>query len=311
MNYKYIHSQNMNESYKVLIMSKAAGILFIILPVFLFLSCEKEEPAPPLELTAEVEHVSEYGGTDGRIELTVSGGLKPYAFLWSTGDTTKDLTGIPAGIYNVAVTDQAQQTVTDTFVVTQPALEGVMDVDGNMYNIIEIGEQTWMAENLRVTHAPDGSAISGYAYIDNEDSIAKYGLLYTWDVAMNGSREEGAQGICPDGWHLPSDDEWKQLEMTLGMTPAEVNMVNTWRGSPVGTLLKAGGASGYEAQLAGRRTSGGGFSLIGRMEYMWTSSEYTGTLAWRRCLDVSSTAVGRWNTFPKSYGFSVRCVKND
>ncbi len=311
MNLKYIHSQNMNKSYKVLIIKKTAWVLFLSLAVLLFLSCENEESVPPLELTAEIKHVSEYGGSDGSIKLTVTGGLEPYAFLWSTGDTTKDLTGIQAGIYNVAVTDQAPQSVTDTFVVTQPALEGVMDVVGNIYNIIEIGEQTWIQENLRVTHTPDGSAISGYAYIDNEDSIAKYGLLYTWDVAMNGSKEEGAQGICPDGWHLPSDDEWKQLEKALGMTQAEANMVNTWRGSPVGTMMLDGGESGYEAQLAGRRSSSGGFSLMGRMEYMWTSTEYTGTLAWRRCLDAYSTAVGRWNTFPKSYGFSVRCVKDD
>lgn len=278
---------------------------------FLFFGCQKEEVVSPLVLEAEIQHVTEFGGSDGSINIMVSGGLEPYAFLWSTGDTTEDLSGMPAGIYTLSVTDDAEQSVADTFVVQQPALEGVMDVDGNIYNIIEIGEQTWMKENLRVTHTPDGSAISGYAYIDNEDSIAKYGLLYTWDVAMNGSKDEGAQGICPEGWHIPSDDEWKQLEMELGMTSAEADMVNVWRGSPVGTLMKAGGASGYEAQLAGRRASGGSFSLMGRMEYMWTSTEYTGTLAWRRCLDAQSTQVGRWNTFPKSYGFSVRCVKND
>jgi uncharacterized protein (TIGR02145 family) len=285
--------------------------LALLLAFFLFFGCQKEEAVSPLVLEAEIQHVTEFGGSDGSINIMVSGGLEPYAFLWSTGDTTEDLSGMPAGIYTLSVTDDAEQSVADTFVVQQPALEGVMDVDGNIYNIIEIGEQTWMKENLRVTHTPDGSAISGYAYIDNEDSIAKYGLLYTWDVAMNGSKDEGAQGICPEGWHIPSDDEWKQLEMELGMTSAEADMVNVWRGSPVGTLMKAGGASGYEAQLAGRRASGGSFSLMGRMEYMWTSTEYTGTLAWRRCLDAQSTQVGRWNTFPKSYGFSVRCVKND
>jgi uncharacterized protein (TIGR02145 family) len=285
--------------------------LALLLAFFLFFGCQKEEVVSPLVLEAEIQHVTEFGGSDGSINIMVSGGLEPYAFLWSTGDTTEDLSGMPAGIYTLSVTDDAEQSVADTFVVQQPALEGVMDVDGNIYNIIEIGEQTWMKENLRVTHTPDGSAISGYAYIDNEDSIAKYGLLYTWDVAMNGSKDEGAQGICPEGWHIPSDDEWKQLEMELGMTSAEADMVNVWRGSPVGTLMKAGGASGYEAQLAGRRASGGSFSLMGRMEYMWTSTEYTGTLAWRRCLDAQSTQVGRWNTFPKSYGFSVRCVKND
>jgi uncharacterized protein (TIGR02145 family) len=87
--------------------------------------------------------------------------------------------------------------------------------------------------------------------------------------------------------------------------------VNVWRGSPAGTMMKAGGESGYEAHMAGRRSSGGAFSLMGRMEYMWTSTEYGTSLAWRRCLDAQSPAVGRWNTFPKSYAFSVRCVKDD
>ncbi len=151
----------------------------------------------------------------------------------------------------------------------------------------------------------------GYAYINNPESIKKYGLLYTWDVSMNGSKNEGAQGICPVGWHIPSDDEWKQLEMALGMTSAEADMANTWRGSPAGTMLIAGGSSGYNAQLGGRRSSGGAFSLKGRMEYVWTSTESGNSLAWRRCLDIYSSEVGRWDTFPKSYGFSIRCVKDD
>ena len=284
----------------------------ILLMFFLFNSgCRKDDPPQPIELEAEIEHVSEFGESDGSITLQVTGGSPPFSYSWSTGDTTKDLTVIPAGIYMVTVSDLLSQSVTDTFEVSQPELDGVMDIDGNIYNIVTIGDQTWMQGNLRVTHAPDGSEILSYAYIDDPDSIKKYGRLYTWYVAMNGSKEEGAQGICPDGWHLPSDDEWKQLEMALGMTQAEANMVNTWRGVPVGTMMKAGGESGYEAYLAGRRSSGGTFSLMGRMEYMWTSTIFGSSMAWRRCLDAYSPAVGRWNTFPQSYCFSVRCVKDD
>jgi uncharacterized protein (TIGR02145 family) len=292
-------------------MSKRTKIITIFFITAIFTCCQKEEIISPILLEAEIQHVTEFGGQNGSISLQVSGGISPYTFLWSTHDTTKNLTGIPAGIYSIAVTDKSTQTATDTFVVTQPELEGVLDVDGNIYHIVKIGDQSWMKENLRVTHTPDGSAISGYAYYNEPDSIKKYGLLYTWDVAMNGSKTEGVQGICPDGWHLPSDDEWKQLEIALGMTAAQANMVNTWRGSPAGTLMKEGGNSGYEARLAGRRNSNGSFSFIGRMEYMWTSTEYGSNLAWRRCLDANSPAVGRWNTFPKSYGFSVRCVKDD
>lgn len=292
-------------------MSKKIRIIAILFSMCVFITCRKEDPSLPIELEAEIQHVSEYGGSNGSILVQISGGIPPYTFLWSTNDTTKDLTGISSGTYHLMVSDKILQTATDTFVVNQPEPEGVIDVDGNIYTIIQIGEQTWMQENLRVTRAPDGSAITSYSYYDDQDSIKKYGLLYTWDVALNGTKKEGAQGICPDGWHLPSDDEWKQLEMALGMTSAQANMVNTWRGAPAGTMMKTGGNSGYEAHLSGRRNSNGSFSFIGRMEYMWTSTDYSSNLAWRRCLDSNSPDVGRWNTFPKSYGFSVRCVKDN
>lgn len=301
----------MNKSYKVLIVSQTIRIISLFFILSFLSSCQEEEPEIPLELEAEIQHVSVFGGHDGAILVEISGGNPPYAFLWSSGDTTQDLTGISAGIYYLTVSDEIFQMATDTFLVKQPELEGVIDVDGNIYSVIEIGGQTWMQENLRVTHAPDGSEITSHSYYNDEDSIKKYGRLYTWDVAMNGSKTEGAQGICPDGWHLPTDDEWKQLEMALGMTAAQANLTNGWRGAPAGAMMKAGGSSGYEALLSGRRSSNGSFSLIGRMEYMWTSTEYGTTLAWRRCLDSASADVGRWNTFPKSYGFSVRCVKND
>jgi uncharacterized protein (TIGR02145 family) len=130
-------------------------------------------------------------------------------------------------------------------------------------------------------------------------------------VAMNGSTAEGTQGLCPCGWHIPTDEEFKILEIHLGMTEAQADMVNIWRGAPVGTMMKAGGGSGYEAKLSGRRSSGGAYSLMGRMEYMWTSTQFDTSLAWRRCLDDYSPHVGRWNTFPKSYGFSLRCIKDN
>jgi uncharacterized protein (TIGR02145 family) len=145
---------------------------------------------------------------------------------------------------------------------------------------------------------------------NNDTTYAKkYGRLYSWNDAMNGSVEEKAQGLCPAGWHIPSDEEFKILEMSLGMSEAEANMVNVWRGSSVGTKLKAGGESGYDAYMAGQHYNGR-FSLLNQWEYMWTSSEY-GNSAWRRCLSSTRSTKGRYNTFTKSYGFSVRCVKDD
>jgi uncharacterized protein (TIGR02145 family) len=375
----------MNKSYKILIMSKTAPILFTILLLFAFARCQEEDSPPtPIELAATVTNVSEFGRRDGAIDLIVTGGRPDYSFIWSNNDTTEDLRGVAAGTYYVNVFDSQNQTASDTFKITQPVpdsltvavnfthpseagaedgtitvevgggcppysflwntgattqnLDGlpagtyictvtdsigqvaadsvkltdmVTDIDGNSYTIQKIGNQTWMGENLRVTHAPDGTPIESFTY--NNDTVyeIKYGRLYTWIAAMNGSTKEGAQGICPDGWHIPTDDDYKQLEMALGMTQAEANMTNIWRGAPVGNLLSAGGGSGYEAQMSGRRSSNGTYSLMGTMEYMWTSSEYSSSMAWRRCLQNGDPRVGRWNTFPKSYGFSVRCIKNE
>jgi uncharacterized protein (TIGR02145 family) len=358
--------------------------IFIFLTFLFLTSCQKEESFSSIEVTAVVQHISEFGAEDGAIDIDVTGGVPPFSFLWSNNETTEDLTNIAAGTFSVIVYDQKNQSATDTFIVSQPApdsltlvfhctnpsetgmndgtinseigggyppftyfwsngastqnLEGltagsytltindnrgqtlidstqltdmVSDVDGNTYSIKKIGDQTWMGENLRVRHAPDGSTIESFAYTNDTVNVIKYGRLYRWNIAMNGSTEEKAQGICPDGWHIPSDDEFKELEMFLGMTQADADRTNTWRGSPVGTLLKAGGSSGYNAQMGGRMTYSGSFNYRGEWEYMWTSTEYSSDAAWRRCLATQYSSVGRYNSFTKSYAFSVRCIKDN
>jgi hypothetical protein len=213
-----------------------------------------------LKIEYSVRDVSVYSGNDGSIDLTVTGGVQLYTYLWSNGSDSEDLDSLTAGIYSVTVNDAVDSTASDTIVVTQPDKDPkIYDVDGNEYAIVVIGNQTWMAENLGVTKASDGTPVTSYCYGDNPDHEQTYGLLYTWDGAMNGSVVDMAQGICPSGWHIPSDEEVKILEMTLGMTQKEADMEN----------------------------------------------------AWRRCLRDFDTGVGRWNTFPKTYGMSIRCIKNN
>ncbi len=273
-------------------------------------SIEITQPEPnPLKLSLICINPTSCDASDGAIDLTVKGGYPPYSYNWSNGAVSQDLSNLEAGIYMVTVTDQIGQKQADT-VELFCKLETVTDIDGNIYNIVHIGDQTWMKENLRVTKAPDGTPITSYCYNNNSDYEEKYGRLYTWNVAMNNSVIEMTQGICPDGWHVPSDNEFKILEMYLGMTQEEADMENIWRGEGVGTALKNGGNSGYDAMLSGRRSSTGSFSLLNQFEYMWTSSEY-GDNAWRRCLNSTDTKVGRWNTFSKSYAFSVRCIKDE
>lgn len=285
-----------------------------LLSVFLLYNCSPEQEEPDdLSLVLTVTDATVFNGHDGSVRLDVTGGIQPYIYLWSSGETTKDIEGVAAGIYSVTVTDARDSSATATDTVNHPIPENILfDIQGNIYTTIKIGEQIWMQQNLRVSVDPDSTPITSYIYAGVEEFAATYGRLYTWDAAMNGSTAEKAQGICPDGWHIPSDEEWKILEMYLGMTRAEADLSNVWRGEGVGAKLRPGGGSGYDVLYSGRRSSSGGYSLLRWYEYMWTSTE-SGSYAWRRCLDSipSVTTIGRFNTFPKSYGFSVRCIKDN
>ena len=291
---------------------KVKNISCYLLICLLFSGCRKDDDALlPIKISHKVREVSSHGLKDGAIDLTVTGGILPYSFRWSDSSDTEDLDSIGAGLYSVTVTDAIDSSEKEDILVSQPGFDSILtDIEGNIYHTVEIGDQLWMKENLRVTKTPDGLPVTSYCYNDDTGYQSTYGRLYTWDVIMNGSVTEMAQGICPEGWHIPSDGEWKTLEMVLGMTEQEADMVNIWRGEGVGTSLITGGNSGYEALLSGRRSSNGSYTLLDQYEYVWTSSEYS-EYAWRRCLSSMDTKVGRWNTFPKTYAFSVRCIKNN
>ncbi|MGD0755070.1 MAG: fibrobacter succinogenes major paralogous domain-containing protein [Bacteroidales bacterium] len=218
----------------------------------------------------------------------------------------------------------------------------IIDIDHNIYYPVNIGDQTWMSDNLKVSHYPDGSIIpriedrltwfnmpwynSAYCWYENYSAIAgTYGNLYTWPAAMNldsGSdiKTGNVQGVCPDGWHLPSDSEWKQLEMFLGMSQAEVDEEN-WRGEDEGGKMKNEGIelwktpntgatdeSRFRALPAGWRDGAGYFTNIGTSIRFWSSS-IRGDYAWVRQLDYNSSQIYRGTTGVYE-GISVRCIKD-
>ena len=211
----------------------------------------------------------------------------------------------------------------------------ITDIDGNSYSTVQIGTQCWMAENIMTTKYPDGSAITRgptgatwagtdlgyYAYPPNtantaeetiENIIAnKLGFVYQWSAAMNGSITSGAQGICPTGWHVPTDTEWKTL--VEGQATAGCESSTGWQCSPAGShlsLYTSGGdnTSGFSGILAGRRYTTGGFDSRSSYTYVWSSVESGGN-AWRRALYSGLATVTR-GTYDKAFGFSVRCLKN-
>lgn len=225
-----------------------------------------------------------------------------------------------------------EELITGTFIDSR---------DNTEYSWVQIGSQTWMAENLKylpsVVGPGTGSNSEAYCYVYGYDgtsisaakateNYATYGVLYNWTAAMNGAESSdanpsGVQGICPDGWHLPSDAEWKQLEMYLGMSETDVNSTG-WRGTVEGGKLKEAGTthwadpnaganneSGFTALPGGDRDTNGDFYDFRYGGLWWSSTEYYTGYAWTRYLGYSDGDVGRDFDY-KSMGFSVRCLRD-
>ena len=206
----------------------------------------------------------------------------------------------------------------------------VTDIDGNTYQTVTIGTQVWMAENLKTTHYRNGNAISNVTdgttweglttgayceYDNNANNVATYGRLYNW-YAMADSRN-----IAPSGWHVPTETEWKQLEMYLGMSQAQADQLG-WRGTNEGGKLKEGGTthwinpnigatneSGFTGLPGGYRYLGGVYDQLGSSAVFWSSTENGSIYAWCRNLNSAYSGVHRYDG-SKEDGFSVRCIKD-
>ncbi len=174
------------------------------------------------------------------------------------------------------------------------------DIEGNVYKTIEIGTQTWMAENLRVTKQNDGSSSISFKWPLN-DSIAfknAYGAKYNWGSVNTGK-------LCPEGWHVPKDNEWTVLTNYLGGD------------SIAGGKLKEAGPKHWSSPNVGATNETGFTAMPSRdgsyprmMGFMWSSSEFNSEYGWYRALDHNSAAVYRNFDFNKSSYYSVRCIKD-
>lgn len=267
----------------------------------------------------------------------------PYVF----GDTTFQA-GTVTGTYILLRTNAAgcDSTITLNLTVTAPAFtcgtSTLTDIDGNTYNTVQIGSQCWMRENLRTTKYSNGnsisqgstnSAVTAYWYYPNNSSANKstYGLLYNWKAVMRNSSSSsanpsGVQGICPMGWHVPSDEEWKQMERAVGMSQSDANSTgyrgdiaaklsgNTgWVSSSItnaaGNMSASGrNSSGFSALPAGGG-DGDSYSNFGREAFFWSATESDGTKARLRHLSYNNAGVSR-GLGTKGKGYSVRCVKD-
>ena len=220
----------------------------------------------------------------------------------------------------------------------------VVDYDGNVYRTVWLGEQCWMAENLRTTHYADGTEIplgdsasytKAYRYFpsNSEMYISDYGYLYNWAAVMKGNTSSnnipsGVQGICPTGWHVPSHAEWKQLtdyvssqsEYVCGSGRIAKALASTtgWNTSTVacspGEAPSSNNATGFEAMPAGQFNNGTYLSL-GSGVHFWSSTgnvDGNNSFAWYRSIvyDRSGVDANYYDSAPKNMGWSVRCVRD-
>ncbi|OPZ97009.1 MAG: hypothetical protein BWY70_01602 [Bacteroidetes bacterium ADurb.Bin408] len=169
--------------------------------------------------------------------------------------------------------------------------------DNQTYPVVKIGDQCWMAKNLNYEVANNS-----WCYNTTASNCTNYGRLYNWT---------GASSACPSGWHLPTDAEWKTLEITLGMSQTDANLDGWERGTDQGTKLKANGSSGFNALLSGlRNTTNSPYADLSTNGYFWTSTVgLASTKYYRRTVSSSEARVFRGDMH-KDYGFSVRCLLN-
>ena len=220
-----------------------------------------------------------------------------------------------------------------------PGTPTVTDIDGNTYNTVWIGNQCWMKENLRTTKYADGtiieqgdsiSYVTPYWYYpdSNASNISTYGLLYNWKAVMHNSSSSsanpsGVQGICPTGWHVPSDAEWTQLTDYVGAQSQyqcygsgydiAKAMASTTGWCTAGSVCAVGNnqnsnnVTGFSALPAGIYY--GGYYDFGSYAWFWSSTEDDSDLAWCGYLCCHNAGVDRIY-YDEFGGFSVRCVRD-
>jgi uncharacterized protein (TIGR02145 family) len=209
--------------------------------------------------------------------------------------------------------------------------------DGYTYSLVAIGDQCWFAENLRSDNYADGTPISngetsyswgvmndgdqciyaeGNAPVlggnENEnENFSNYGRLYSGAAVTNPG------GLCPIGWHVPTDSDWMTLESELGMDGPQLELIG-WRGDNEGRNLKAtysdspswngNNSSGFTGLPGGRRNTNGAFQDEGGWGCFWSSSFSGSSLFWRGLYDQSDEIYRDY--WSQSYAFSVRCIKD-
>lgn len=242
------------------------------------------------------------------------------------------------GIYDVTIqvkdTDELTDEVSHQVTVLGPGGQPCPDVDpviygGETYPTVLIGDQCWLNKNLNIgtmilnsalpsQNTPD-EIIEKYCYSNSLDSCEKYGGLYNWNEMMQYNNEEGSRGICPNGWHIPTDEEWKELEGEIdshyGYPDEHWDQFGPFRGWDLGINIRSQSnwynlgigydKFGFNAQPGGQRENNSEFEEMGLMGYYWTSTSpgLSGNSRW-----ISTGNKVARELDQKEHGYAVRCI---
>jgi len=204
-----------------------------------------------------------------------------------------------------------------------PNAPTVTDANGNTYPTVRIGAQCWLAKNLNTGTAKlnnqtlSTTSVEKYCYgatntnVDPFNNCNIHGGLYTWAAVMQGhvssdSIPSHVKGVCPTGWHVPSDQEWIVLEYEMDMpNPYLIG----WRGTTQGTQLKAGGTGNFDGLMSGIREYTYEYKDMDSYGYFWTTKQSSTTNAWMRSLRIDAPSIGRFAN-NKVNAASIRCLKD-
>jgi uncharacterized protein (TIGR02145 family) len=309
-------------------------------------TCKKKYESPSLTTTAASSITQTTASSGGNI--TSDGGVAVIdrGVCWSTSAnptialTTKTTDGTGAGAFTSSITGLTSNTTyyvrafatnsAGTAYGTQESfttqIGTVTDIEGNIYNIVTIGTQTWMAENLKTTKYNDGTPIPNVtswavsttgAYSDYNNTPSNstiYGRLYNWFAVDNNAATKvasnGGKNVCPTSWHVPSDAEWTILTTFLGGESVAGGKLKK-TGFTLWSTPNAGATNetGFTALPGGYRTYDGKYFQVSYYGFWWSSTEYSTLLAWYRYMSYDDTDVYRmYNTEPNCS--SVRCVRD-
>lgn len=317
-----------------------SSIILIVSYLFILSSCVTEDSlSKPVLGTTEVSIINEATAyctsmikSDGGANITARG------VCWSTSVnptvnlTTKTVNGSGIGSFSSTLTGltantkyyiraYATNSVGTTYgkELSLKTTQLVADLDGNLYNVVTIGTQVWMVQNLKTTKYRDGTSIPNVtdavqwnvlttgAYCDYnniESNSATNGRLYNWYAVIN------SHNIAPTGWHVATNAEWTTLTTYLGgesVAGGKLKESNTthWTSPNTGATNE----SGFSALPGGYRSYNGEFIVIGSVGAWWSTSEYSTYYAWLRNMIYNNSSVNS-GLDTKSCGFSVRCLRD-